>query len=62
MIEATPRFYLVVKERGLNVELQAHFDFLWNLKGTLPVTDFWKSDREWSAWLAKSGKGRGAGP
>ena len=40
--EGHPVFYL-------NVELQAHFDFLWSQKDTLPVPDFWKSDREWEA-------------
>lgn len=30
-------------------------------KDALPVTDFWKGDREWSTWLKKSGRGSGAG-
>jgi hypothetical protein len=60
--QGNPRFYLVLKDKGLNAELQAHFDFLWNQKDALPVTDFWKGDREWSTWLKKSGRGSGAGP
>jgi hypothetical protein len=41
MTAATPRFYLLLNDKGLNVELQKQFNFLWDHVDTQLITDFW---------------------